>query len=90
MEELTAAIVEHGFCRDERSHTIDIRVMHKEDFLILITKDDCAAFEPIERQELATAPLDVEKNVGLHILMGMADDVQHQNLYGMNIWTIRV
>ena len=40
MEEMAGNIVEHGFTKDHKTHSIDVRVVHKEDNVILRIKDD--------------------------------------------------
>ena len=89
MEEMAGNIVEHGFRKDKKSHTVDVRVVHKNDDLILRLKDDCVPFDPGERQRIAD-PEDVTKNIGLRMVFGFAQEVQYQNIMGLNVLTIRI
>ncbi len=89
MEEMAGNIVEHGFSRDNRAHSIDVRVVHKNGNIILRIKDDCAPFDPAERQKLAEAE-DITKNVGIRMVFAMASDVNYQNILGLNVLTIRI
>lgn len=89
MEEMAGNIVEHGFARDRREHTIDVRVVHKDQDIILRIKDDCAPFDPAEQQKLADAE-DVTRNVGIRMVFKMASDVRYQNILGLNVLTIRI
>lgn len=89
MEEMAGNVVEHGFTKDRKAHTVDLRVAHKDGDVILRVKDDCVPFDPRERQRL-TEPEDPTRNIGLRILFQTARDVQYQNILGLNVLTIRI
>lgn len=88
MEEMAGNIVQHGFTKDEKDHGIDIRVVHKEDRVILRLKDDCVPFDPMERQGLED-PEDVMKNIGIRMVLKTAEDVSYQNILGLNVLTMK-
>ena len=89
MEEMAGNIVTHGFGKDEKKHSVDIRVIHKEDDVILRIRDNCAAFNPSEHAKLMD-PGDMGKNVGIRLVYSMASSVSYQNLLGMNVLTMRI
>ena len=89
MEEMAGNIVEHGFIKDNKSHSIDIRVIHKDDDIILRIRDDCVPFNPRERREI-TDSKDILKNAGIRIVYQIAKSVDYQNLLGMNVLTLRI
>ncbi len=89
MEEMAGNIVQHGFPKDRRRHTIDVRAVHKNGSLILRIKDDCIPFDPAEKQRMAEAE-DPTKNIGVRMIFRMASDVQYRNTFGLNVLTIRV
>ena len=89
MEEMAGNVVEHGFTKDRRSHTVDLRVAHKGEDVILRIKDDCVPFDPHERLAMAP-PDDPAKNVGVRLVFRIARDVQYQNILGLNVLTIRI
>ncbi len=89
MEEMAGNVVEHGFSMDRKPHSVDLRVVHKGEDVILRIKDDCVPFDPRERQAI-TAPDDPAKNVGLRLVFRMAKDVQYQNILGLNVLTLRI
>ena len=89
MEEMAGNIIEHGFTKDEKKHSVDIRVVHKDDDFILRIKDDCIPFDPGERLKMAGGD-DVTKNIGIRMVFKIAQDVQYQNVLGLNVLTIRV
>ena len=88
LEEMAGNVIEHGFCDDKKNHSIDIRVIHKGDDIIMRIKDNCKSFNPIERISLH------EKNedfgtFGIKIVGNTAKKVQYQNLLGLNVLTIK-
>ncbi len=89
MEEMAGNIVDHGFSKDNKRHSVDIRVVHKDDDVILRLKDDCVPFDPGERQKLAGDD-DGMKNIGIRMVFRIAKDIQYQNILGMNVLTIRI
>ncbi|MBR0136577.1 MAG: ATP-binding protein, partial [Clostridia bacterium] len=89
MEEMAGNIVSHGFSKDNKRHSADVRVVHKEGDVILRIKDDCVPFDPGERQRLAEGE-DITKNIGIRMVFGIASEVKYQNILGMNVLTIRI
>ena len=89
LEEMAGNVVEHGFTKDRKSHTVDIRVSHKEEDVILRIRDDCVPFDPGERQKIVTGD-DPVKNIGIRMVFNMAKSVEYQNILGMNVLTIRI
>ena len=89
MEEMAGNVIEHGFHKDNKKHSVDIRVAHKSDNVILRIKDDCIPFDPQERNKI-TAGDDLVKNIGIRMVYRMADDIDYQNILGLNVLTIRI
>lgn len=89
MEEMAGNIVSHGFSKDRKRHSVDVRVVRKDDSVILRIKDDCVPFDPGERQKLAEGD-DITKNIGIRMVFKTAKDVRYQNILGMNVLTVRI
>ncbi|MBQ6582665.1 MAG: ATP-binding protein, partial [Mogibacterium sp.] len=89
LEEMAGNVVEHGFVKDNRTHSVDIRVVHKEENVILRIRDDCLPFDPAERQNIVD-PEDAAKNIGIRMVYRIAEKVEHQNILGLNVLTIRI
>ena len=89
MEEMAGNVVAHGFHKDKKKHSADIRVVHKDDSMILRIKDDCVPFDPAERLEIFN-PEDAARNIGIRIVYGIADDISYQNILGLNVLTLLV
>ncbi len=89
MEEMAGNVVTHGFSGDRRMHSVDLRVVHSGDEIILRIRDNCAAFNPSERARVMEG--DTEgKNVGIRLVYRIARDVSYQLLLGLNVLTIRL
>ena len=89
LEEMAGNVVEHGFTKDKKKHTADVRVVHKDDDVILRIKDDCIPFDPRERQQMDDKN-DPTRNIGLKMVFKIAKSVQYQNLLGLNVLTMRI
>ena len=89
LEEMAGNVVHHGFRKDSKKHTVDVRVVYKDDGVLLRIKDDCVPFDPAERQKI-TDPDDPAKNIGIRMVYRMADDINYQNILGLNVLTIRI
>ena len=89
LEEMAGNVVEHGFTKDKKKHSVDIRVVHKGDDVIMRIRDDCIPFDPAERAAI-TDPDDITKNIGIRMVYKMTDRIEHQNILGLNVLTIRI
>lgn len=89
VEEMAGNIVSHGFSKDRRKHSVDLRISYKDQELILRIKDDCVPFDPAEQRQII-APEDPVKNIGIRIVFSLAQDIRYQNILGMNALTIRL
>jgi anti-sigma regulatory factor (Ser/Thr protein kinase) len=87
VEEMAGNIVSHGFRKDQKHHSADLRISFKNQDLILRIKDDCIPFDPSERREMMD-PEDITKNIGIRMVFSLARDVQYQNILGLNALTI--
>ena len=89
MEEMAGKVVQHGFKEDTKGHSADLRVIHKDDELILRIRDNCKSFNPSEYVRMMESD-ESGRNVGIRLVYGIARDVRYQNLLGMNMLTIRL
>ncbi len=90
MEEMAGNIVEHGFVKDKKKHSVSIRLVHKDKDVILRIRDDCVSFDPKARAAASGDGGDPAKNVGIKMVYGMAKDVNWQSIFGMNVLTIKI
>ena len=89
MEEMAGNVASHGFTKDRKKHSADIRVSYKDGDVILRMKDDCVPFDPKERDTVLDDS-DPAKNLGIRMIYGMTDDITYQNMLGLNVLTIRI
>lgn len=89
MEEMAGNVVAHGFPLDQKQNIADIRVVHKEDEVILRIRDNCAAFNPSAYHK-SMQPKSDGGNTGIRLVYGIAKKVEYQNLLGINVLTIRI
>ena len=89
LEEMAGNVVLHGFTKDEKPHSLDIRVSHTGDDIILRLRDNCRAFDPAERAKVNESD-DGIRNIGIRLAYRLASEVQYQNLLGLNVLMIRI
>lgn len=89
MEEMAGNIVEHGFTKDSKNHTVDVRVVYRPGTLLLRIKDDCVPFNPSEHKDMLD-PEDPCKNIGIRMVYKIADDIDYQYILGLNVLTIKI
>ncbi|MCR5301170.1 MAG: hypothetical protein K6E49_01885 [Lachnospiraceae bacterium] len=89
MEEMAGNIVKHGFGHDGKDHSVDIRVIHVNDDIILHIRDNCGAFDPLEYHKIMQYS-DPGTNIGIRLVYNIAKNVEYQNLLGMNVLSIRI
>ncbi len=89
LEEMAGNVVQHGFTKDHKPHSLDIRVSLKDDDVILRLRDDCIAFDPVSRAK-ANESDDGIRNLGIGLVNAIAKEEQYQNLLGLNVLMIRI
>ena len=89
MEEMAGNVVTHGFSYDNKPHSLNIRVVLRDDDILLRIKDDCVPFDPMTFAELVSDKESFD-NIGIRMVYSIADDVTYQNLLGLNALTITI
>ena len=82
-------VIDHGFTKDKKDHSVDVRVVCKDDEVIIRIKDDCVPFDPQERNHIAEGG-DASSNIGIRMVFSIAKSIRYQNLFGLNALTIRI
>ncbi len=91
LEEIAGNVIQHGFAADRKHHDIELRVIPRGEGAVLRIKDDCAPFNPQEWVEMTTiSPDDPFRNVGIRLVYAIAEEIEYQNLLGLNVLTVRV
>lgn len=88
LEEMAGNVVEHGFPKDRKRHSVDIRVSCGRDGLIMRIRDDCVAFNPAEHARVME-PEDGIKDFGIRLVYSLADSVEYRHLLNHNVLTMR-
>ena len=68
---------------------MDVRVVCKEGNIILSIKDDCQPFDPESMNQLTSGD-DVASNIGIRMIYSIAESIKYQNMFGLNVLTIRI
>ena len=90
LEEMAANVVNHGFKKDNKKHSCDIRVMLDTDGNILMrVRDDCRLFNILERYRLIDGG-DVYSNIGIKVVFAVADEINYIKLLGLNTVLIKL
>ncbi len=89
MEEMAGNVVSHGFSMDTKKHSVDVRIVQKDDRLILRIRDDCVPFDPGSLRKMMD-PEDITRNIGIRIVTAMASDVTYQSVLGLNVLIINI
>lgn len=88
IEEMAGNIVIHGF-DGKKNYNIDVRVIYKDEGLLIRLKDNCRTFNPKEVGDLFD-PADITHNVGLRIVSNIASSMTYNNCLGINILNISI
>ena len=88
IEEMAGNIVTHGFT-DKKPHCIDIRTVIKNGDLTIRIRDDCVAFDPVERMK-QFSPDDPCKNIGIRMIGMLTKDISYYNTVGINTLLMKI
>ena len=88
IEEMANNIVEHGFKKDNRNdHTIDIRLVFKDDKRMIRIRDNCVTFDPVAYMDLHKAD-DPTAHIGIRLVMKMVKGANYVCTMGLNNLTL--
>lgn len=89
-EELSVFLAEHGF-NDGKEHNINMRLVSKDDDLIIRMRDDCKPMNLKDYYKLLQGSQDKkEEEINLAIILKMAKDVKYTATFGANNLIVRV
>ena len=89
IEEMTANIVEHGFHKGGKDHSVDLRLLFREDRRLIRIRDDCVSFDPIRYLELHSDE-DPMAHIGIRMVMKMVQRANYVNSLGLNNLTLEL
>ncbi len=89
LEEAGSNVISHGFV-DKKEHGMDIRILIKNDDMILRIRDDCRGFDPVDYYRMTKDNKEYTEQTGLKIIMGMSSESQYINTVGTNNFIIHI
>ena len=89
IEEMAANIVEHGFTKDDKDHSVDIRLIFKDGRKLIRIRDNCLNFDPINYLELHKTD-DMTSHIGIRMVMKTVKDANYVNSLGLNNLTLEL
>lgn len=87
VEEMACNIVDHGFSKDSREHSIELRILFKEKKCVLRIRDNCVNFDPLAYLELHKLD-DPTAHIGIRMVMKMVRSANYVNSLGLNNLTL--
>ena len=87
IEEMGDNIVEHGFTKDNKEHSIDVRLLFKGEKRVIRIRDNCLNFDPLNYLELHKTD-DPTAHIGIRMVMKMVKSANYVNSLGLNNLTL--
>ena len=87
VEEMVNNIVAHGFRKDRKDQSVDIRILFKNGNRIIRIRDNCVNFDPLEYLKLHEND-DPMAHIGIRMVMKMVKDANYVNSLGLNNLTL--
>lgn len=88
-EEMADNILKHGF-KDKGRHKMELRIICKNDSLILRIRDNSHIFDPIKKMSAVSGINDPSRYIGLKMVMKLADEVVYTSALKLNNLMIRI
>ena len=90
VEEMANNVIEHGFTKDKKKHTLNARIVHKKDELIIRMRDNCQSFDPRKKYEQIYENDNPDSNIGIKMIMAEASEVNYTTMFNLNNLLIRI
>ena len=90
IEEMAMHILQNGFKSDDKDHILSIRLVHKDEELILRFRDDCKRSDPRKQYEMLFKDGDEVSMIGLKMIMLQAKEISYTSLLNLNNLIIQV
>jgi len=85
IEEMAANTIKHGFAMDRKHHDLSVRLLQKEDGLVLRFRDDCSSFDPV-----SYIPRSGEDALGIRLILAFAREARYTYALNLNNVCIRI
>ena len=87
VEEMVRNIVEHGFKKERRGQSVDVRLLFKDGQRVLRIRDNCVNFDPVAYLKLHETD-DPTAHIGIRMVMKMVKSANYVNSLGLNNLTL--
>ena len=83
VEEMAGNVIIHGFSKDHKHHSIDLRIIKKGEDYTLRIRDDCLIFDPFKQIALYSED-DPTHHIGIHLIYKTAKDIKYTCILKLN------
>ena len=87
VEEMVNNIVTHGFKKERKDQSVDMRILFKGGSRIIRIRDNCVNFDPVEYLKLHETD-DPAAHMGIRMVMKMVKSANYVNSLGLNNLTL--
>lgn len=87
VEEMVTNAVKHGFGGDTREHSVDIRILYKDQRRLIRLRDNGVRFDPVRYMELHKED-DPTRSLGIRMVMKMVREANYIHSLGLNNLTL--
>lgn len=89
IEEMSDNIVRHGFTKDKKRHSVEIRLVFRGDRRLIRIRDNCVNFDPTKYLELHKSD-DPTAHIGIKMVMKSVKSANYVNSLGLNNLTLEL
>lgn len=87
VEEMVTNIIHHGFTKDNREHSVELRLIFKNMTRVIRIRDNCVNFDPLKYLELHKTD-DPVAHIGIRMVMQTVKSATYVNSLGLNNLTL--
>ena len=85
VEEMAGNTIQHGFTGDNKHHDLSVRLLKKDEDLVLRFRDDCGSFDPVHY-----IPKGNEDALGIRLILAFAREANYTYALNLNNVCIRI
>ncbi|MBR4236671.1 MAG: hypothetical protein IKR85_11525 [Clostridia bacterium] len=83
IEEMAGNVIAHGFSKDERPHSLYLRILKKPGHWVLRFRDDCHAFDPV-----SYVPAEGKDALGIRLVLALTSEAAYTYSLNFNNLTL--
>ena len=87
VEEMVNNIMRHGFKKERKDQSVDIRIVFKDGGRVIRIRDNCRGFDPVEYLKMHETD-DPAAHIGIRMVMKMVKHTNYVNSLGLNNLTL--